>query len=96
MEFDYFISNAVVTLCFCSTEAINAIIIYSQDAEELMKRKKVNRDVIFKYLASEGVVMLPNTEKHQLIRKTLEFWSSVEVSYTKYIFITRISINSLS
>lgn len=63
----------------CSTEAIDAIIAYSQDAEELLKRKKVHRDVIFKYLANEGVVMVPNTEKHQLIRRTIEFWSSGEV-----------------
>ncbi|KAI7790463.1 uncharacterized protein C3orf38 homolog [Triplophysa rosa] len=61
-------------------EAVDAIIIYSQDAEELLKRKKVHRDVIFKYLASEGVVILPNPEKHQLIRMTLEFWSSGEIS----------------
>nr|XP_009302849.1 uncharacterized protein C3orf38 homolog isoform X2 [Danio rerio] len=63
-----------------SEEAIEAIIAYSQDAEELLKRKKMHRDVIFKYLANEGVVMAPNTEKHQLIRKTIEFWSSGECS----------------
>lgn len=63
-----------------SEEAIDAIIAYSQDAEELLKRKKVHRDVIFKYLANEGVVMVPNTEKHQLIRRTIEFWSSGEMS----------------
>lgn len=61
-------------------EAIEAIITYSQDAEELLKRKKVHRDVIFKYLAIEGVAMLPNADKPQLIRRTLEFWSSGEVS----------------
>ncbi|XP_056321371.1 uncharacterized protein C3orf38 homolog [Danio aesculapii] len=63
-----------------SEEAIEAIIAYSQDAEELLKRKKVHRDVIFKYLANEGVVMVPNTEKRQLIRKTIEIWSSGEIS----------------
>lgn len=62
-----------------STEAIEAIITYSQDAEELLKRKKVHRDVIFKYLANEGVAMLPNSDKHQLVRRTIEFWSSGEV-----------------
>ncbi|XP_048020275.1 uncharacterized protein C3orf38 homolog [Megalobrama amblycephala] len=61
-------------------EAIEAIITYSQDADELLKRKKVHRDVIFKYLANEGVAMLPNSDKHQLIRRTIEFWSSSEIS----------------
>ncbi|KAL2081725.1 hypothetical protein ACEWY4_023578 [Coilia grayii] len=57
-------------------EAIQAIITYSKSSEELLKRKKVHRDVIFKYLASEGVVMPVNSEKHQLVKTTLEFWSS--------------------
>uniref|UniRef100_A0A8C2BIW5 Chromosome 3 open reading frame 38 n=2 Tax=Cyprinus carpio TaxID=7962 RepID=A0A8C2BIW5_CYPCA len=59
-------------------EAIEAIITYSQDAEELLKRKKVHREVIFKYLANEGVAVLPNSEKQQLIRRTIEYWSSGE------------------
>ncbi|XP_073702240.1 uncharacterized protein C3orf38 homolog [Garra rufa] len=61
-------------------EAIEAIITYSQDAEELLKRKKVHRDAIFKYLANEGVAMPPNSEKQQLIRRTIEYWSFGEIS----------------
>ncbi|TRY54344.1 hypothetical protein DNTS_011110 [Danionella cerebrum] len=61
-------------------EAIEAILAYSQDAEEFLKRKKVHRDAIFKYLAREGVTMSPNSEKHQLIKRTVEFWSSEEIS----------------
>lgn len=62
--------------CLMFTEATEAIITYSQSAEELLKRKKVNREVLFKYLASEGVAVAPNSEKHQLVKKTLELWSS--------------------
>uniref|UniRef100_A0A8C2G5T5 Chromosome 3 open reading frame 38 n=1 Tax=Cyprinus carpio TaxID=7962 RepID=A0A8C2G5T5_CYPCA len=62
-------------------EAIEAIITYSQDAEELLKRKKVHREVIFKYLANEGVAVLPNSEKQQLIRRTIEYWSSGETGF---------------
>jgi len=70
-----------------STEAIEAIITYSKDAEELLKRKKVHRDVIFKYLANEGVAILPNSEKHQLVLRTIELWSSGEVGIETDIFI---------
>uniref|UniRef100_A0AAY4E1B5 Uncharacterized protein n=1 Tax=Denticeps clupeoides TaxID=299321 RepID=A0AAY4E1B5_9TELE len=59
-------------------EAVAAIVAYSNNAEEFLKRKKVHRDVIFKYLANEGVVTPANAEKHQLIKKTLELWSSGE------------------
>ncbi|KAI5107125.1 hypothetical protein C0J45_2763, partial [Silurus meridionalis] len=57
-------------------EAIEAIISYSQSAEELLKRKKVHRDVIFKYLAAERVIISSSSDKHQLVQKTLELWSS--------------------
>ncbi len=39
----------------------------------------MHRDIIFKYLANEGVAMLPNSDKQQLIRRTIEYWSSGEV-----------------
>lgn len=59
-----------------SSEAIEAILAYSQSAEELLKRKKIHREVIFKYLATERVHPPPNSDKHQLVKKTLEFWTS--------------------
>ena len=62
---------------------MEAILSYSNCAEELLKRKKVHRDVIFKYLAKEGVVIPSNSEKHQLIKKTLEFWSNATVKTEK-------------
>ncbi|XP_046869775.1 uncharacterized protein C3orf38 homolog isoform X1 [Hypomesus transpacificus] len=68
------------------TEAVEAILSYSNCAEELLKRKKVHRDVIFKYLAKEGVVIPSNSEKHQLIKKTLEFWSNATVKTEKVVF----------
>ncbi|XP_033990058.1 uncharacterized protein C3orf38 homolog [Trematomus bernacchii] len=61
------------------TEAIGAIITFTENAEEFLKRKKVHRDLIFKYLANEGVVMPPNSEKNKLVKRTLELWSSGKV-----------------
>ncbi|KAM3608459.1 uncharacterized protein V6R79_026025 [Siganus canaliculatus] len=56
-------------------EAIQTILSFTQNAEELLKRRKVYRDVIFRYLAEEGVAMPPSSEKHQLVKRTLELWS---------------------
>lgn len=61
-------------------EAVETILSFTKNAEEFLRRKKVHRDLIFKYLAQEGVVMLPDSEKHQLVKRTLEVWSSVNVS----------------
>ncbi|XP_061548262.1 uncharacterized protein C3orf38 homolog isoform X1 [Phycodurus eques] len=60
------------------TEARETIISFTKDAEELLKRKKVHRDIIFKYLAKEGVAMPPSSEKHQLVKRTLELWSTAQ------------------
>lgn len=56
-------------------DAIHAILVYSQSVEELLRRKKVHREVIFKYLASQGVIIPPNTEKHNLIQHAKEYWT---------------------
>ncbi|XP_062983686.1 uncharacterized protein C3orf38 homolog [Elgaria multicarinata webbii] len=54
-------------------EAIRAILLYSQSAEELLKRKKVFREIIFKYLAT-GVIVPPSSEKHQLVTRAKQHW----------------------
>ncbi|KAM6955300.1 uncharacterized protein C3orf38 homolog [Lycodopsis pacificus] len=58
------------------TEATETILSFTKSAEEFLKRKKVHRDLVFKYLAQEGVLMPTNSEKHQLVKRTLELWSS--------------------
>lgn len=55
-------------------EAISAIVLYSNSAEELLKRKKVFREIIFKYLAKKGIIVPPTSEKHQLIKRAREYW----------------------
>ncbi|KFP77897.1 Uncharacterized protein C3orf38, partial [Apaloderma vittatum] len=56
-------------------EAIHAILVYSQSVEELLRRKKVCRDVIFKYLAAQGIPVPPSSEKHLLIDRVKQYWS---------------------
>ncbi|XP_007951465.1 uncharacterized protein C3orf38 homolog [Orycteropus afer afer] len=55
-------------------DAIHAILVYSQSVEELLKRKKVHREIIFKYLATQGLVIPPTTEKHNLIQHAKDYW----------------------
>ncbi|KAG7331168.1 hypothetical protein KOW79_005137 [Hemibagrus wyckioides] len=76
------VTNRLITAA-SSSEAIEAIIAYSQSAEELLKRKKVHRDVIFKYLAAEKVHLNPNSDKHHLVKTTLELWTSVSENTVK-------------
>uniref|UniRef100_A0A8D2D7V4 Dense incisors n=1 Tax=Sciurus vulgaris TaxID=55149 RepID=A0A8D2D7V4_SCIVU len=55
-------------------DAIRAILVYSQSVDELLKHKKVQREVIFKYLATQGMVIPPATEKHNLIQHAKDYW----------------------
>ncbi|KAM5281155.1 LOW QUALITY PROTEIN: uncharacterized protein C3orf38 homolog [Ctenodactylus gundi] len=55
-------------------DAIRAILVYSQSVEELLKRKKVHREVIFKYLTTQGIIIPPATEKHNLIQHAKDYW----------------------
>ncbi|XP_062428627.1 uncharacterized protein C3orf38 homolog [Rhea pennata] len=56
-------------------EAIHAILVYSQSAEELLKRRKIYREIIFKYLAMQGIPVPPSSEKHQLIDRAKQYWN---------------------
>lgn len=57
------------------TEAIDAVLMYSQNVEELLRRRKVCREIIFKYLAAQGVTVPPSSEKHVLIERVRQLWS---------------------
>ncbi|KAM3934326.1 uncharacterized protein C3orf38 homolog [Leptodactylus fuscus] len=63
-------------------EAYDAIVTYSKSAEELLKRRKVHRSAIFKYLAAENVMVLPTSEKSQLIQCAIDYWRGPSVTHT--------------
>ena len=71
--------NLLWSTCFYLvqfTEAIQAVITYTDDALQLLKRKKLKRDHIFRYLANHGVAVSPNAEKSKLIRAVLTYWDT--------------------
>ncbi|XP_053733333.1 uncharacterized protein C3orf38 homolog [Synchiropus splendidus] len=63
------------------SDAVETILSFTKNAEELLKRRRVHRDLIFKYLVNEGVAMLPSSDKHQLIHRCLELWSPKPVAH---------------
>ncbi|XP_062311888.1 uncharacterized protein C3orf38 homolog isoform X1 [Osmerus eperlanus] len=58
-----------------TTQAIVDIISHSKNAGELLKRKKVQRDVLFTYLQNEGIALPKSTDKQQLVYLALGHWS---------------------
>ncbi|XP_059824645.1 uncharacterized protein C3orf38 homolog isoform X2 [Hypanus sabinus] len=64
-----------------STEdLINVILKHSQSAEELLKRRKVLREEILKYLIKHGVTVSTSSDKQQLINKALVYWIMSEMN----------------
>ncbi|XP_013389920.1 uncharacterized protein C3orf38 homolog [Lingula anatina] len=58
-------------------EAIKVIISYTEDVQQLLRRKKVKRDLLFQYLYDNNVTVLPSAEKAALIHEILILWRSM-------------------
>ena len=72
-------------------DAVNAILTFSQSVEELLKRKKIKRDTLFRYLASHGIGIDPKGEKHTLVDEILKFWKEQEVGDSNQTFCNHIA-----
>lgn len=59
---------------FVFLEAVEVILRYSKSSQELIGRKKVKADVLFRYLQSVGVNVSPKSSKTELVGKTLDLW----------------------
>ncbi|KAK3586822.1 hypothetical protein CHS0354_020038 [Potamilus streckersoni] len=60
-------------------EAIEALLTYTENASELLRRKKMKREYLFKYLAKEHVVVNIDSDKRALIQKILQHLGSDDV-----------------
>ncbi len=67
--------NIIIHLVYI-TEALAAIISFTTSAVELLRRRKIKRDLLFQYLYDEGVMVAPKVEKHVLVRHVLQHWES--------------------
>ncbi|XP_063295435.1 uncharacterized protein LOC134582463 [Pelobates fuscus] len=61
---------------FSRTGAIEAIILNSSNAAELLKRRKVLRDIIYQYLVQQGVSVASSSTKTELITHAVQYWAT--------------------
>ena len=59
---------------FISIEAVRAILTYSQTSLELMRRQKMKKEYLFKYLHAHQVPCVPSAAKAKLVRHIFQFW----------------------
>jgi hypothetical protein len=55
---------------------MDAILLHSPTAESVLHRKRVSKDILFKYLHNNSVPTIP-TDKGTMVRKILQMWESV-------------------
>ncbi|XP_064832605.1 uncharacterized protein C3orf38-like isoform X1 [Oncorhynchus masou masou] len=74
------ITNKKKDLFESTSESIDAILSNTENTEAFLKRRKVQRDFIFKYLTEDvGVVIPKNSSKDQLVKKALDVWTIEKV-----------------
>jgi Domain of unknown function (DUF4518) len=61
-------------------EAVRAILVYTESPAELLRRKKIRREVLFQYAHDENLRVMPTDEKPILVRHILTYWGSQNVS----------------
>ncbi|KXJ28857.1 uncharacterized protein C3orf38 homolog [Exaiptasia diaphana] len=59
-------------------EATDAILLYSVNAAQLLRRKKVKRDHLYQYLAEKGHVESVAADKAHLCRRVLKLWGNTD------------------
>ena len=62
-------------------EAIEAIILHTEKSVDLLKRKKIKKELLFKYLHRKRIPIEALSDKSLHVRKVLEVWESNEAPY---------------
>lgn len=57
-----------------SSDAIQAIILHTDKAVDLLKRRKLKKELLFKYLHEKKVPIDGQSDKSEIVRKVLEVW----------------------
>ncbi|XP_015793509.1 uncharacterized protein C3orf38 homolog [Tetranychus urticae] len=55
-------------------DAIQSLLKYCKDSLDILKRKKITKDVLFKYLKESNVDVSPRCDKAELIHKCMSHW----------------------
>lgn len=79
---------SITILTVSISEAVNAILSYTFDAQELFRRKKLKKEHLFKYLYGRGVGdVSPSADKNALVKRILKYWGSEETFEVSLEFV---------
>ena len=58
------------------TEGVEAILLHAENASEVLGRRKIRHDVLFRYLGMHKIAIASNATKPELVKCLLDYWSS--------------------
>lgn len=59
-----------------TSEAISAILLHTEKASDLLNRRKVKKELLFKYLCAKKVSIEPSADKTIFISNVLQLWGT--------------------
>lgn len=69
-------------------DSLDAILLHSKDLRSLLMRKKITKNVLFKYLHSNNISFPGNSEKTSLVEFVINIWNKAYTAVSiLYIFI---------
>jgi hypothetical protein len=63
-----------VIIC-CLTEALDAILLHSDTMESVLQRRRVSKEILFRYLHNNKIAINPSSDKWTMISTILQMWN---------------------
>ena len=82
-------------MLLCRQDAERAVLSFTSTPAELLRRRKLKRDILFRYLYNEGVAISPNADKYLIIQTILRHWGSADVPLS-YLMVSSLIVKCLN
>ena len=71
---------------------MQAILTYTEEPVELLRRRKMKRELLFQYLSDCNVVVKVSADKKELIEAVLTHWGNAGVDLSEVSLVTDIQV----
>ena len=71
---------------------MQAILTYTEEPVELLRRRKMKREFLFQYLSDCNIVVKVSADKKELIRAVLKHWGNAGVDLSEVSLVTDIQV----
>ena len=69
-----FLNKKLLLFHIFIAEAMNAIILHSPTVESLLTRRKISKEVLFRYLHEKKISSIPSADKRTFVEEIIQLW----------------------